>query len=148
MTAIVPLTLSAASDFVALWHRHLGRPVGGLFAVGIADADELVGAAIVGRPVARMMQDGTTAEVTRCCVSPGVRNGCSMLYGACWRAAKALGYRRLITYTQDGETGASLRAANYRLLGERTARTGWDTPSRRRTPHGADGVQRYLWEAS
>ena len=67
---------------------------------------------------------------------------------AAWRAAKALGYRRLITYTQAGETGASLRGAGWRVIAERPARTGWDTPTRRRLPRGVDGIQRTLWEAS
>jgi hypothetical protein len=71
-----------------------------------------------------------------------------MLYATAWRAAKALGYRRLVTYTQANETGASLRAAGWRVVGERSARSGWDTPSRPRDGRGADGIQRTLWEAS
>lgn len=69
-----------------------------------------------------------------------------MLYGACWRAARALGYDRLITYTQDGETGASLRAAGYRVVGERPPRAGWNVPSRPREAKGTEYVARTLWE--
>ncbi|CAL9417102.1 XF1762 family protein [Streptomyces sp. enrichment culture] len=70
-----------------------------------------------------------------------------MLYSAAWRAAKALGYRRLITYTQDGESGASLRGAGWRVVASRPPRTGWHTPSRPRTDRGTDRIARYLWEA-
>jgi hypothetical protein len=106
----------------------------------------LVGVAIVGRPVARPYQDGMTLEVNRT-VTDGHPNANSMLYGACARAAFALGYRRLITYTQADESGASLRAAGWRIIAERPARKGWDTPSRRRDSHGVDNIPRTLWEA-
>jgi len=72
---------------------------------------------MVGRPVARLLHDGWTAEVLRLCTT-GERNACSMLYGASWRAARALGYRRLVTYTLPEEGGASLRAAGWRCIGE------------------------------
>jgi hypothetical protein len=75
-------------------------------------------------------------------------NACSMLYAACWRAARALGYRRLITYTQHTETGASLRAAGWHVIAERPARAGWDRPSRPRQGKGTDHIPRTLWEAA
>lgn len=87
--------------------------------------------AIVGRPVARHLDDGATLEVTRT-ASDGTRHASSLLYGAAWRAAKALGYRRLVTYTQDGESGASLRGAGWRVIASRPPRAGWHTPSRPR----------------
>jgi hypothetical protein len=118
------------------------------FALGVAEGDELVGVAMVGRPVARHFDDGLTLEVNRTAVADGVRNANSLLYGAAWRAAKALGYRRLITYTQAGESGASLRAAGWVVIAEREPRAGWNAPSRARLGHGTDGVQRTLWEAS
>ncbi|MEV5878084.1 XF1762 family protein [Streptomyces sp. NPDC052101] len=102
--------------------------------------------AIVGRPVARHLDDGTTLEVTRT-ASDGTPNANSLLYGAAWRAAKALGYRRLVTYTQEGESGASLRGAGWRLIANRPPRAGWHTPSRPRTDHGTDRIARFLWEA-
>ena len=130
MLELVPMSLSDAAEFCAQHHRHHRPPTGGLFAVGVA-ADELVrGVAIVGRPVARGNQDGWTAEVTRV-ATDGARNACSMLYAACWRAARALGYRKLITYTLASEGGASLRAAGWRTVGEVKGRS-WDTPSRPR----------------
>jgi len=95
----VPVTFAQASQFVADWHRHHRPPRGHKFSLGVADAEVLVGVAIVGRPVARMLDDGLTLEVTRV-ATDGCRNACSLLYAATWQAAKALGYRRLITYTQ------------------------------------------------
>lgn len=114
-----PLTLKEASKLVARWHRHHKPPQGGLFAIGVykPDANEPCGCVIVGRPVARMADDGWTCEVTRCCTD-GSRNACSMLYRAAWRAARAMGYRRLITYTLPEEGGASLRASGFKCIGE------------------------------
>lgn len=114
---IVPCTLREAHAFVAAHHRHHRPSRGGLFAVAAADQGEIAAVAVVGRPVARALQDGWTAEVTRLC-STGARNACSMLYAACWRAARALGWRKLITYTLPEEGGASLRAAGWKLIGE------------------------------
>ena len=119
---IVPCTLSEAAEFVGNFHRHNKPPQGGLFACGASDGTNLVGVGIVGRPVSRHMQDGVTAEVTRCCVVDGAPKGtCSAIYGALWRAARALGWRRLITYTLQSESGASLRGAGWKVLAEREA---------------------------
>jgi hypothetical protein len=117
MMDIVPITLREANKFVDTHHRHHKAPQGALFAIGLAFDDVVVGVAIVGRPVARMLNDGWTAEVTRLCTT-GERNACSKLYGASWRAAKALGYRKLITYTLASEAGGSLRGAGWECLGE------------------------------
>ena len=111
-------------------HRHHRAPQGGLFAVAVSDACMVRGVAIVGRPVARMLADGWTAEVTRLCTD-GARNACSMLYAAAWRACRALGYRRLITYTLAEEGGASLRAAGWTLIGEAGGGS-WDRKARPR----------------
>jgi len=118
MPSLCPLTISEAQAFISAHHRHHRAPLGGLFAVGLENESMIVGAAVIGRPVARMADDGYTAEVTRLCVLEGVPNGCSMLYGASWRAAKALGYKRLITYILDTEPGTSLKAAGWKLVGE------------------------------
>lgn len=144
---IVPVDLATACTFVEAHHRHHEPPRGHKFSVGVALGSQLVGVAIVGRPVSRVIQsEGYTLEVIRT-ATDGTRNANSMLYGACRRAAFALGYDRLITYTQDGESGASLRAAGYRVIAQRPARRGWDTPSRRRA-NRADRIARTLWEAS
>ncbi len=98
----VPVSLAQAREFVAAWHRHHRPPVGHKFSIGVAnDHDTLVGVAIVGRPVARHLDDGHTLEVARVCTD-GTRNACSLLYAAAWQATKALGYRRLVTCTQAG----------------------------------------------
>lgn len=146
--SIVPVSFTDACAFVAAHHRHHEPPVGQKFSLGVATDDQVLrGVAIVGRPVARHFDDGRTLEVTRS-ATDGTPNANSMLYGACWRAAKALGYRRLITYTQAGESGASLRAAGYQVVAERKARPGWNVPSRPRELRGTENVQRFLWEAA
>ena len=114
---VAPLTLREAARFVADHHRHSRPPRGGLFAIAAARDGEVVGVVIVGRPVARHMADGWTAEVTRLCTD-GNRNACSLLYGAAWRAARAMGYRRLVTYTLATEPGTSLRASGWRCVAE------------------------------
>ena len=114
---IVPITQREAFAWVARTHRHHKPPRGSLVQLAVASEDEVVGVAIVGRPVSRMLQDGWTAEVTRV-ATDGTRNACSMLYGAAWRAVRALGYRLLITYTLPEEGGASLRGAGFQLIGE------------------------------
>ncbi|MFI5751070.1 XF1762 family protein [Streptomyces sp. NPDC051644] len=144
---LVPVRSRQAKDFVRAWHRHHLPPAGQIFAVGAADeTGTLRAVAIVGRPVARHLDDGATLEVTRT-ASDGARNANSLLYSASWRAANALGYRRLITFTQEGESGASLRAAGWHLIASRPPRTGWHTPSRPRAGHGNDHVARFLWQA-
>lgn len=149
---IVPMSLRVANAYVAEHHRHHKPARGHKFSIGVATGDgELVGVAIVGRPVARHYDDGHTLEVSRTCTD-GTPNANSALYGAAWRAAKALGYDRLITYTQDGESGASLRGAGWRVVGQRQARGSWAESSVKlkhiRDERGSGGVARTLWEAS
>lgn len=143
---VVPITLQTARAFIAWSHRHLMPPQGAKYAIGLNDgAGTLVGVIVSGRPVARAFDDGSTIEVTRLSTD-GTPNACSALLGAAWRAARAMGYRRLITYTLATEPGTSLHAAGLRRVADRPARTGWDTPSRARADHGSDGVDRVLWE--
>ncbi len=125
------MNLTDACYWVNQHHRHHPAPQGGLFSVGLARDEEVVGVAIIGRPVDRWNDDDWTAEVTRVAVIEGVKNGCSMLYGACWRACRALGYKRLITYTLDMEPGTSLLAAGWKVVGEVKGRS-WNVPSRPR----------------
>lgn len=142
---LVPVTLREANAFVDLHHRHSEPVRGCIFTVGIADVDSIRGVAIVGRPVARELQDGFTAEVLRCCTD-GVKNGCSMLYGACWRGMQAAGYTRGITYTLDAEGGASLRASGWEQVASLPARKGWDAPTRRRDNDAYKSGERWRWE--
>lgn len=117
MLELVPVTLAEANHFVSEQHRHHKPVVGHKFSIGISDGNRIRGVCIVGRPVSRVLDNGMVLEVNRCCTD-GVKNGCSMLYGAAWRAAKAMGYKKLITYTLEEEGGASLRASNWKLIGE------------------------------
>jgi hypothetical protein len=112
---VVPLTLKAANEYVTAHHRHHGAMPGGLdfFRIGVVDADgALHGVAIVSRPPNRNSDDGVTCEVVRC-ATDGTHNACSALYGACARIAHAMGFARIITYTLESETGASLRACGW-----------------------------------
>lgn len=115
---ITPITQREAFAFVSEHHRHHQPPRGSIVQVAVAcsEKEEVVGVAIVGRPVSRMLDDGWTAEVTRV-ATDGSRNACSKLYGAAWRAVRALGYRKLVTYTLPSEGGASLRGAGWTCLG-------------------------------
>lgn len=144
---LVPITFADACGFVEMWHRHHVPPRGHKFSVGVADGGLLRGVAIVGRPVARGFDDGLTLEVTRT-ATDGTKNANSMLYAAAWQAAKGMGYRRLVTYTQEGESGASLRGAGFRVVAERRPRPGWNVPSRPRELNGTEGIARTLWEAA
>lgn len=142
----VPVTLRTAAAFITAHHRHLKPPAGHRFAIRAALADQLVGVVVVGRPVARMLDDGLTAEVTRLCTT-GAPNACSLLLGAARRAARAIGYRRLVTYTRADEPGTSLRAAGWQRVADRPDRPGWHTPSRPRARTGAEHVARIFWQA-
>lgn len=130
MLVIVPIEFAEACAFVAAHHRHHRAPQGHKFSLAVVLAGEVVGVAIVGRPVARGNQDGWTLEVTRCCTN-GTANACSKLYSAARRAAAALGYRRLITYILASETGSTLKAANWTLNGPAGGGS-WDCASRPR----------------
>lgn len=126
---LAPTTLRKANDFVADHHRHNGRTSrnGGKWAVSIMVENEVVGVAIVGNPLSATLMDGWTAEVLRVCVVDEAPKGsCSMLYSACWRAWRAMGGRRLITYTLQSESGASLRGAGWIIVGQtKPVKEGW-----------------------
>ena len=86
------------------------------FSIGLQDESNqtLVGAVVVGRPVARGCDPYMTAEVTRL-VSDGTKNACSMLYSAAARAAKAMGFEKIQTYILESEPGTSLRASGWKM---------------------------------
>lgn len=145
MLRIIPISRDAALRFLDSHHRHHGRPPGYIVSVGVEHDGALCGVAFVARPVARLLQDGYTAEVTRLCTD-GTPNACSILYGATRRATKALGYRRLVTYTLPEEGGASLRASGWRCAG-RAGGGSWSRPSRRREDK-APTATKLRWEAT
>lgn len=109
---IRPITLRTAQEYVNLNHRHHKAPQGHKFSIGLYEQEKLIGVAIVGRPVSRRLDDGTTSEITRLCTD-GTKNACSMLYGACARICKDMGYKKIITYILQSENGASLKASNF-----------------------------------
>ncbi|MFS8371712.1 XF1762 family protein [Acetobacter indonesiensis] len=144
----IPVTIKFASSFVLEHHRHNKPPQGALFAVGAGYAGDVVGVATVGRPISRHRQDGWTAEVTRCCVIDSApKNTCSFLYGAAWRAAKALGWRKLITYTLQSESGASLRGSGWRVIAQTTGANPANWQSRIGRDHQDVTAQpKFVWE--
>jgi len=129
---VVPLTRKESQEFVRQYHRHHKPHVADVTRIGMAVGGVLVGVAVLGRPVARMLCDGLTLEVVRLAVNDQApRNACSWLLSRSWRAAQALGYRKVITYTLPEEGGASLRGAGWRCIGKAGGGS-WSCPSRPR----------------
>ena len=116
MLTVKPMSLADANRFVAEYHRHHKPVRGHKFSLGCMANGHLAGVAIVGRPVSRYLDDGLTLEVNRLCTD-GTKNACSFLSGAAARAAKVMGYRKIITYILDTESGTSLRASGWRCAG-------------------------------
>jgi hypothetical protein len=127
---IIPLSFAQACEFVGSHHRHHRRPQGHKYSIGLKIDNSLVGVAIVGRPVARALDDGLTCEVTRLCTD-GTPNAASKLYGAARRIAIAMGYEKVLTYTLASEPGTSLIAAGWRSDGM-SAGGSWTRPCRSR----------------
>lgn len=155
--AIRPVTKTVARQFVTEHHRHNEAPTPPQvsFAIGLFDGDELLGVATAGQPVARSLCDGLTLEINRTCVAGDVRNANSRLYGAICRAAKALGYERVITYTLQSESGASLRAAGFQCFEMDRSWRSWQDRSVARPRYdynlfgerkNANGEAKYRWE--
>lgn len=139
-----PITFKEASAFIKEHHRHHLPTQGWKFGIAVNDGEKVVGVVTIGRPVSRHLDDGWVLEVTRNCTD-GTKNAASMLYGAAWRAVKAMGYRRLITYTLVEEEGVSLRAAGWKVLYQ-TRGGSWSCESRPRVDTHPLG-QKSLWEA-
>ena len=128
---IRPISLREANAFVLKHHRHNKPVVGNKFSIACQKfPGGICGVAIVGRPVSRRLDDGLTAEVLRVCTD-GTYNSCSILYGACARIAKEMGYKRIVTYTLQSEPGTSLKASGWKCIGE-AGGTDWNVPSRPR----------------
>jgi hypothetical protein len=131
MLTLQPISLRAANDYIEENHRHHPKTQGHKFSIAAADDNKLIGVVVVGRPLARMLDDGFTAEVTRLCTD-GTKNACSMLYSAAARACYAMGYRKVITYILASESGASLKASGWISEGEAGGGS-WSRPSRERS---------------
>jgi hypothetical protein len=144
----VPLSLKEANELVKNWHRHHKPTVGYKFAIGCEHEEQLIGAAIVGRPVSREINYRKVTEVTRL-VTDGTKNACSFLYSACARTAKGMGYRRIQTYILDSELGTSLRAAGW-IFDGMTAGGDWNhskaNAGTRRTDQPMCRKQRWIKE--
>lgn len=150
---LVPMTLRIANDFVEANHRHNGRTArdGGKWSCGVGCSGLLVGVAIVGNPLSATLMDGWTAEVLRVCtITDSPKGTCSMLYAACWRAWQAMGGGRIITYTLKSESGASLRGAGWRIVGEtKPVKDGWrknDHLNGKRTHSLVMLERKYRWQ--
>jgi hypothetical protein len=141
MISLRPWTVRQALPFVARVHRRLPYVQGALWAVRVVDGEETVGCAVVGHP-ARSWMDMDVLGVLRVAVMPGIVNGCSMLYGACSRAARAMGATDLVTYTHEDEPGVSLRAAGWVDAGLTGGASGLEKPGKgrwRRTQVQSEG---------
>ena len=145
MLKLVPISQKAARAWVTEAHRHLSAPRGDVIRVGVERDGVLVGVGMAGRPVARMLDDGRTLEVTRIAVLPNQPHVCSMIYAALTRAARALGWTRVLTYTREDEPGTSLRAAGWRRIGEAGGGE-WSRPSRARSA-AEQPIRKVRWEA-
>jgi len=144
MLELQPISYLEACTFINKNHSHHRAPQGWKFGIAVNDGEKVVGVITVGRPVSRILDNGWTLEVTRCCTD-GTKNAASKLYGAAARAASALGYKRLITYTLQSETGTSLLAAGWKSLYVTPGRP-WNSASRPRVDTHPLG-QKTLWEA-
>ena len=139
-----PIHIREANAFIAKYHRHSLPTVGGKFAVGAIHQGKLVGVAVAGRPVARQLDDGKTIEVLRVCTN-GTPNCCSFFYARLAKIARLFGYTRVITYTLEEESGASLRAVGGKIVSRVRARE-WSAPSRPRKSQAVYGKKKLRWE--
>jgi len=165
--SIVATDLKTANEIVARFHRH-SDPVGVAMRQVIATnrtTGDIIGTGILGRPVSLILDDGLTLEVSRT-ATDGTEHACSAILGALAREAQRLTLsgnhvHRLTTYTRASESGASLRAAGWRLDVKHHSRfvlnglaverkivpiqpKSWSNPSRPR-PIRAPGEPRLRW---
>jgi hypothetical protein len=143
---VCPITITEANGFVEEHHRHSKKTQGGRFAIGAIFNNQLVAVAIVARLVARRADDRYTAEIRRLCACPEApKNACSFLYARCWRIWQQMGGTRMITFTLQSESGASLRGAGWKITGINKAQT-WDVPSRSRDTQDVYFQDKFRWE--
>ena len=153
---VFPLTLKAANEYIKEHHRHNKPCRGHRFSIGALDENNnLVGVAIIGRPVARMLDDGLTAEVNRVCTNDdSPKNVCSFLYARAWRIWQQMGGERMITYTLQTESGTSLKGAGWKIVGGTKKNDDWNSRSKHhigyianREKQEVDGQLKFRWEA-
>ena len=124
------VSLKEANDFVTKYHRHHKAAQGHKFSIGVFEGGVLHGVAMVGRPLSRFLDDGSTLEVTRLCTD-GTYNACAMLYGRCARLAKDFGYSKIITYILETEDGTSLKASGWKCEDDHVGGGDWSKSARR-----------------
>lgn len=136
--SVGPIKFSVAKQFVLDHHQHCRPPAGWRFGFGCWNGPSLVGVAMVGRPVARMIDANQVVEVNRLCLDRTLPaalrfNASSKLLSAAAKEAKTRGFQRSITYTLDSENGASMRASGWvedgRSRGGSWTRAGRDRPN-------------------
>lgn len=145
---LLPITIREANAFVESFHRHNAPVRGGKFAIGASSDAGLIGIAIVGRPIARMLDDGYTAELLRTCTRPEAPKGAvSFLASRAWRAWQAMGGKRMVTYTLADESGASMRGAGWKLIGNvKNTSAGWSRDGRERDWQPIYGQLKLRWD--
>lgn len=142
---VVPCTIEQANTYVARLHRHHGTIPIARLAFAVADESNIVrGVALVGRPCNTHLDDGWTLEVRRVCTD-GCPNACSFLYNAAWKAARAIGYRRVVTYTLPAEGGASLRAVGWKEI-KNCGGSPWNHRKRQRKESPLFLLKKTRWE--
>jgi len=127
----VPIELKTANAFIENNHRHHRKVARDKFRVGCEIDGNLVGVVMVGRPLARRLDDGFTLEVLRLCTL-GNRDVCSFLYSRAARIAKHMGYKKIITYILETENGSSLKASGWHKEADNVGGGSWNVPSRPR----------------
>ncbi len=143
-----PISFREACIFIKEHHRYLKPPAGCKFCVAVNDGEKVVGVAVAGRPIARMLDDGLTLEITRM-ATDGSHNAISILAGAVRKAAYALGYKKVVTYAMAQENrGESLRAAGYVCKGNAGGGSWSRTKGNRIRVEDPDTLQpKFRWEA-
>jgi len=141
----VPLSLKEANEFISKFHRHNEKVRGYKFAIGLVEDGELIGVAVAGRPLARLLDDSKTIEILRVCVKDGHKFANSQLYGRITKICRLMGYKRIITYTLKRESGSSLKAAGFKPVAEVKPQV-WDRPSRKRRFQNVYLEPKIRWE--
>ena len=143
----LPISIKEANEFILNFHRHNAPVKNCRFAIGAGFEGKLVGVAIIGNPVARLMNDGFTMEVLRVCAKEdSPKNTCSFLYGRSWRVWQQMGGLRMITYTLQSESGSSLKGSGWKIVGETKPSKGWSRKNRDRKWQPIYGQMKFRWE--
>jgi len=141
----IPIELREANDFVLKYHRHNRPTQGHRFSIGLLKGGELIGVAIMGRPISRMLQTKGTLEILRVCIKEGNKNANSIMYSRVRKISELLGYTKLITYTLKTESQSSLKAVGAKVVAE-TQPQSWDRKKRHREEQDIYKQVKLRWE--